>query len=47
MIFMPFYEPATGGVAYVLGCGGLGKCAVVAPQLHRLGGHPRLRPRRV
>lgn len=36
MIFMPFYEPATGCAAYVLGCGGLGKCAVVDPQLHRV-----------
>ena len=36
MIFMPFYEPTTGCAAYVLGCGGLGKCAVVDPQLHRV-----------
>jgi glyoxylase-like metal-dependent hydrolase (beta-lactamase superfamily II) len=29
MIFQPFYYPETGCAAYVVGCGGLGKCAVV------------------
>lgn len=32
MIFKPFYYFNTGCAAYVLGCGGLGKCAVVDPQ---------------
>jgi glyoxylase-like metal-dependent hydrolase (beta-lactamase superfamily II) len=32
MIFRPFYYDDTGCVAYVFGCGGLGKCAVVDPQ---------------
>lgn len=29
MIFKPYYDFATGCAAYLLGCGGLGKCAVV------------------
>ena len=32
MIFQPFYYPETGCAAYVVGCGGKGKCAVVDPQ---------------
>jgi hydroxyacylglutathione hydrolase len=32
MIFKPFYYFDTGCAAYVLGCGTLGKCAVVDPQ---------------
>jgi glyoxylase-like metal-dependent hydrolase (beta-lactamase superfamily II) len=32
MIFRPFYYFDTGCAAYVLGCGSLGKCAVVDPQ---------------
>ena len=31
MIFRPFYRFDTGCAAYLLGCGGLGKCAVVDP----------------
>lgn len=31
MIFRPFYYFETGCAAYVLGCGGLGRCAVVDP----------------
>ncbi len=31
MIFQPYYYPETGCAAYVVGCGGLGKCAVVDP----------------
>jgi hydroxyacylglutathione hydrolase len=34
MIFRPFQYFETGCAAYVLGCGGLGFCAVVDPQLH-------------
>jgi hypothetical protein len=29
MIFRPFYHFETGCAAYLFGCGGLGKCAVV------------------
>ena len=29
MIFQPYYYPETGCAAYVVGCGGKGKCAVV------------------
>ena len=32
MIFRPYYRFDTGCAAYLLGCGGLGKCAVVDPQ---------------
>ena len=32
MIFRPFYTYETGCAAYLLGCGSLGKCAVVDPQ---------------
>jgi hypothetical protein len=32
MIFRPYYDFDTGCAAYVFGCGGLGKCAVVDPQ---------------
>ncbi|HTJ81485.1 MAG TPA: MBL fold metallo-hydrolase [Polyangiaceae bacterium] len=32
MIFRPYYYFETGCAAYVFGCGGLGKCAVVDPQ---------------
>src|SRR5687767_2159318 len=32
MIFRPFYSFETGCAAYVLGCGGLGICAVVDPR---------------
>ncbi len=32
MIFKPFYAFETGCAAYVLGCGGLGLCAVVDPR---------------
>jgi hydroxyacylglutathione hydrolase len=32
MIFKPFYYFDSGCAAYVFGCGGLGKCAVVDPQ---------------
>ena len=32
MIFRPFYYFDTGCAAYVLGCGSLGKCAVVDAQ---------------
>jgi len=32
MIFKPFYYFDTGCAAYVVGCGGKGKCAVVDPQ---------------
>jgi glyoxylase-like metal-dependent hydrolase (beta-lactamase superfamily II) len=32
MIFRPFYDFGTGCAAYVFGCGGLGKCAVVDPK---------------
>lgn len=32
MIFRPYYTDATGCAAYLLGCGGLGPCAVVDPQ---------------
>ena len=31
MIFRPYYRFDTGCAAYLLGCGGLGKCAVVDP----------------
>ena len=31
MIFKPFYRFETGCASYVIGCGGLGKCAVVDP----------------
>jgi hydroxyacylglutathione hydrolase len=34
MIFKPFQYFETGCAAYVLGCGGLGFCAVIDPQLH-------------
>src|SRR5262249_29829036 len=36
MIFHPFYRFETGCAAYVLGCGGMGRCAVVDPQLDRV-----------
>jgi len=29
MIFKPYYYFETGCAAYLLGCGGLGKCAVI------------------
>ena len=32
MIFRPFYSFDTGCAAYVVGCGGQGKCAVVDPR---------------
>ena len=32
MIFRPYYYFDTGCGAYLFGCGGLGKCAVVDPQ---------------
>jgi glyoxylase-like metal-dependent hydrolase (beta-lactamase superfamily II) len=32
MIFRPFYKFETGCAAYVFGCGGKGRCAVVDPQ---------------
>jgi glyoxylase-like metal-dependent hydrolase (beta-lactamase superfamily II) len=32
MIFKPYYYYETGGAAYLFGCGGLGKCAVVDAQ---------------
>jgi glyoxylase-like metal-dependent hydrolase (beta-lactamase superfamily II) len=32
MIFRPFYDFGSGCAAYLLGCGSLGKCAVVDPQ---------------
>jgi hydroxyacylglutathione hydrolase len=32
MIFQPFYYPETGCAAYIVGCGGIGKCAVVDGQ---------------
>jgi hydroxyacylglutathione hydrolase len=32
MIFKPYYYFETGCAAYLFGCGGLGKCAVVDPQ---------------
>lgn len=32
MIFQPYYYPETGCAAYLVGCGGKGKCAVVDPQ---------------
>jgi hydroxyacylglutathione hydrolase len=32
MIFQPFYYPETGCAAYLVGCGGKGKCAVVDHQ---------------
>lgn len=33
MIFKPYYTFESGCAAYLFGCGGLGKCAVVDPQL--------------
>src|SRR5688500_15391774 len=32
MIFRPFYYDDTGCAAYLFGCGGRGRCAVVDPQ---------------
>lgn len=29
MIFQPFYTAESGCAAYIVGCGGKGKCAVV------------------
>jgi hydroxyacylglutathione hydrolase len=34
VIFQPFYYPETGCAAYLLGCAGLGKCAVVDAHIH-------------
>lgn len=36
MIFKPYYYFETGCAAYLFGCGGLGKCAVVDPHLHEV-----------
>jgi glyoxylase-like metal-dependent hydrolase (beta-lactamase superfamily II) len=36
MIFRPFYYFDSGCAAYLFGCGGLGRCAVVDPQEHDL-----------
>src|SRR5688500_12815395 len=36
MIFRPYYVFETGCAAYLFGCGGLGKCAVVDPQEHQI-----------
>ena len=36
MIFRPYYTFETGCAGYLLGCGGLGKCAVVDPNEHDL-----------
>lgn len=36
MIFKPYYYFETGCAAYLLGCGGLGKCAVVDAHAHDL-----------
>src|SRR5689334_13198726 len=33
MIFRPFYYDDLGCASYLLGCGGIGKCAVVDPRL--------------
>ena len=44
MIFRPFYYFETGCAAYVLGCGGLGLCAVVAAVLDRAGSAARSEP---
>ena len=37
MIFKPYHYFETGCAAYLLGCGGLGKCAVVDAQAHDIG----------
>jgi glyoxylase-like metal-dependent hydrolase (beta-lactamase superfamily II) len=39
MIFKPFYYFDTGCAAYLLGCGTLGKCAVVDPQARDVGSY--------
>lgn len=36
MIFKPFYAFETGCAAYLLGCGGLGRCAVVDPRAEEI-----------
>lgn len=40
MIFRPFYDFATGCAAYVFGCGGLGRCAVVDPRASEIDRYP-------
>lgn len=37
MIFKPYYRFDSGCAAYLFGCGGLGKCAVVDPRLEDVG----------
>ena len=39
MIFRPYYYFDTGCAAYLFGCGGLGKCAVVDPQDRDVDGY--------